>query len=75
MIIKVLGSGCAKCKKLEENAKKAVAELNLEATIEKVKDINDIAEYGVMQTPALVVDEKVKTMGKVLTVEQIKELL
>ena len=75
MIIKVLGSGCAKCKKLEENAKKAVAELTLEATIEKVKDINDIAEYGVMQTPALVVDEKVKTMGKVLTVEQIKELL
>lgn len=75
MIIKVLGSGCAKCKKLEENAKKAVAELNLEATIEKVKDINDIAEYGVMQTPALVVDEKVKMMGKVLTVEQIKELL
>ncbi|MBN2286247.1 MAG: TM0996/MTH895 family glutaredoxin-like protein [Tissierellales bacterium] len=75
MIIKILGSGCAKCKKLEENTKLAVSEMGIEATIEKVQDYKDIMTYGVMSTPALVVDEQVKTMGKVLTPEEIKKHL
>lgn len=75
MIIKVLGSGCANCKKLAENAAKAVEELGIEATIEKVEDLKTILGYGVMKTPALVVDEKVKIMGRVATVEEIKKHL
>jgi small redox-active disulfide protein 2 len=75
MIIKVLGSGCANCKKLEENTKKAVAELGIEATIEKVEDFKKIMAYGVMKTPALVVDEKVKIMGRVASSEEIKKYL
>jgi small redox-active disulfide protein 2 len=75
MIIKVLGSGCASCKKLEENTKKAVEELGIEATIEKVEDFKKIMAYGVMKTPALVVDEKVKIMGRVPTADEIKKYL
>lgn len=75
MIIKVLGSGCANCKKLKENVEKAVEELGIEATIEKVEDLKSILGYGVMKTPALVVDEKVKIMGRVATVEEIKKCL
>lgn len=75
MIIKILGSGCANCKKLAENAKRAVEELGIEATIEKVEDLKTILGYGVMKTPALVVDEKVKIMGRVATVEEIKKHL
>jgi small redox-active disulfide protein 2 len=75
MIIKVLGSGCPKCRKLEANVRKAVAEMNIEATVEKVKEINDIVEYGVMSTPALVIDEKVIITGRVPSVEEIKKLL
>lgn len=75
MIIKVLGSGCASCKKLEENTKKAVEELGIEATIEKVEDFKKIMAYGVMKTPALVVDEKVKIMGRVPSSEEIKKYL
>ncbi|MDD4843145.1 MAG: thioredoxin family protein [Anaerotignum sp.] len=75
MVIKILGSGCAKCKQLEANAQQAVKELGIEATIEKVKEIQDIAEYGVMKTPALVVDEQVKVMGKVPSAEDIKNYL
>ncbi|MGH4118208.1 thioredoxin family protein [Clostridium sp.] len=75
MIIKVLGSGCASCKKLEENTRKAVEELGIEATIEKVEDFKKIMAYGVMKTPALVVDEKVKIMGRVPTAEEIKKYL
>lgn len=75
MIIKVLGSGCAKCQKLEENTKKAVEELGIEAVVEKVGDVKTILSYGVMKTPALVVDEKVKIMGRVATVEEIKKHL
>ena len=58
MNIKILGGGCANCKKLLENTELALAELGLEASIEEVKDINTIIDYGVMKTPALVVDEK-----------------
>lgn len=75
MVIKVLGSGCANCKKLEANVKEAVKELGIEATIEKVQNFKDIAAYGVMRTPALVVDEQVKIAGKVPTVEEIKKYL
>lgn len=75
MVIKVLGSGCAKCKKLEANARQAISELGIEASIEKVQDYNDIVSYGVMSTPALVIDEQVKAMGKVLTPEEIKKLI
>lgn len=75
MVIKILGTGCANCRKLEENTKKAVAELGLNADIEKVTDIKDIMKYGVMKTPALVVDEKVKIMGRVPTAEEIKKYL
>jgi small redox-active disulfide protein 2 len=75
MNIKVLGSGCANCKKLEENTRKAVEELGIEATIEKVEDFKKILGYGVMKTPALVVDEKVKIMGRVAAPEEIKKYL
>lgn len=75
MIIKVLGTGCVKCHQLEENARKAVAELGIDAEVEKVENIKDIMKYGVMKTPALVVDEKVKSFGRVLTTEEIKKFL
>ncbi|MBC8587309.1 thioredoxin family protein [Acidilutibacter cellobiosedens] len=75
MVIKVLGSGCANCKKLEANVNEAVKELGIEATIEKVQNFKDIAAYGVMRTPALVVDEQVKIAGKIPTVEEIKKYL
>ena len=75
MIIKILGSGCMNCKKFEVNTRKAVEELGIEASIEKVTDFKDIAAYGVMSTPALVVDEQVKIFGKVASVEEIKRHL
>jgi len=75
MVIKVLGSGCANCKKLEKNTRRAVEELGIEATIEKVSEYKDIVAYGVMKTPALVVDEKVKLMGRVPSAEEIKKYL
>ena len=75
MIIKILGSGCSKCKKLEENTKEAVKELGIDAVVEKIEDFKEIISYGVMKTPALVVDEKLKVMGRVLKVEDIKEYL
>lgn len=73
--IEVLGTGCAKCSKLEENAKKAVELSGADATISKVTDINQISEYGVMITPALVIDGKVKVAGKIPTAEAIAEWL
>ena len=75
MEIKILGTGCPKCKKLEANAKEALKQLGTSATIEKVTDIDDIMEYGVMMTPGLVVDGEVKASGKVLSVEKIKEII
>lgn len=73
MIIKVLGTGCPKCRKLEANAREATA--GMEAEIQKITDINDIMDYGVMMTPALVIDEKVVSAGKMLSPDKIKELL
>lgn len=73
--VKVLGSGCAKCNELEANVKKALEQLGMDTTIEHVKDFNVIAAYGVMTTPALVVDGKVVSYGKVLKVEEAVNLL
>ena len=75
MEIKVLGTGCARCKSLEKITRKAVEELNLDATVEKVEDIQKIMEYGVMRTPALVINQKVVMTGQVPRVAQIKDLL
>ena len=75
MIIKILGTGCSNCKKLEANAKKAVEELGLDITIEKVTDMKDIMTYGVMRTPAIVINEKVKMYGKICTVDEIKKYI
>ncbi|MCX8064832.1 MAG: thioredoxin family protein [Candidatus Hydrogenedentes bacterium] len=73
--IKVLGPGCMKCIQLYENAQKAAEELKIEYNIEKVTDIQEIMEYGIMLTPALVVNGEVLSSGKVLDKEEIKKLL
>lgn len=73
--VKVLGSGCAKCNELEANVKTALEQLGMDTAIEHVTDFNVIAAYGVMTTPALVVDGKVVSYGKVLKVEEAVKLL
>lgn len=73
--VKVLGSGCAKCKQLEANTKEALLQLGVDTTIEHVTDFTQIAAYGVMTTPALVVNGKVVSYGKVLKTEEIVILL
>ncbi len=75
MLIQILGTGCPKCRKLEENARQAATELSLDFHIEKVKDLQQIMAFGVMITPALVVDGVVKVAGKVPDVEDMKKLL
>jgi small redox-active disulfide protein 2 len=75
MHVKILGSGCANCVNLEKAARQAVDELGLEATFEKVTDYADIAAYGIMRTPGLVVDEQVLLSGRVPTTGQVKDLL
>lgn len=75
MIVKVLGPGCANCAALEKVTRAALDELGLQATIEKVQDYGAIAGYGVMSTPALVVDERVVVSGRVPTLAQVRELL
>ena len=75
MVIKILGSGCAKCKKLYNNAIAAVSETGIEAVVEKVEDLNEIIDYGVMMTPALVIDDEVKSVGKILKQKDIIELI
>ncbi len=75
MEIKVLGTGCPKCRTLEQHTKDAVAQLGLAANVSKVEDIVAIMNYGVMTTPALVIDEKVVVKGKVPSVNDIKTLL
>lgn len=75
MTIQILGTGCPKCKKLEENARKAVSELTIDCEIEKVTDLNEIMEYGIMMTPGFAINKNVKSTGKVLTPDQIKEII
>lgn len=73
--VKVLGTGCAKCNELETNVKAALEELGMDSTIDHVMDFTQIAAYGVMSTPALVVDGKVVAYGKVLKKDEIVKLL
>lgn len=75
MKLQILGTGCPKCKKLAENTEAAARALNVEYTIEKVTDINEIMKMGVMMTPALAVDGQVKVVGKVPDPEAIKAML
>jgi small redox-active disulfide protein 2 len=75
MKIEILGIGCWKCKQLEANAKKALAETGKKAEIVKVTEIDKIIDYGVISTPALVIDGKVKSYGKIADVEEIKKFL
>jgi small redox-active disulfide protein 2 len=75
MLIKVLGLGCANCKNLERVTREAIDELGLDATIEKVEDYGAILGYGVMSTPALVIDEKVVVAGRVPRAAEVRELL
>lgn len=73
--VKILGSGCAKCNTLEASTKAALAQLNMDTTIDHVTDFVQIAAYGVMTTPALVVDGKVVSYGKVLKTDEVVSLL
>lgn len=75
MNIKILGTGCPKCKALEKATRDAVAELGVDANIEKVEDIVKIMGYGVMSTPALVIDEKIVLSGRLATISEIKNLI
>lgn len=73
--IQILGTGCPKCKKLAENAETAAKELGIEYKLEKVTDINEIMKFGVMMTPALVVDGQVKIVGKIPSLDEMKSSL
>lgn len=73
--VKILGTGCPKCTKLAENTEAAAKELGIEYELAKVTDISEIMKFGVMMTPALVVDGKVKIVGKVPELDEIKQLL
>ncbi len=73
--IQVLGTGCPKCTKLAEMVEAVAREVGIDYELEKVMDINDIMDFGVMMTPALAVDGKVKIMGKVPSSDEIKEIL
>lgn len=75
MNVKVLGGGCSKCETLLANTKEAVANVGVEAEVEYITDFAVIGSYGIMSMPALVVDEKVVSMGKVLKSSEIEELL
>jgi small redox-active disulfide protein 2 len=73
--IQILGTGCPKCRKLAEAAEQAAKELGIEYELGKVTELNDIMEFGVMMTPALVVDGEVKVQGKAISAEEIKKHL
>lgn len=75
MVIKILGTGCPKCKKLEKNARQAISQLTGDYSIEKVTELNQIIDYGVMMTPGLVIDEKVISVGKVVSPKDIIKLI
>lgn len=75
MIIRILGTGCSKCDKLEKNTMQAIDELGLEAKVEKVSDLKTMVSYGVMQSPALVIDDVVRSVGRPLSVNEVKKIL
>jgi small redox-active disulfide protein 2 len=73
--VKVLGTGCPKCLQLMKQTEQAVQELGLECSVEKVTDIIQITSYGVMMTPALIVDGQIKVTGKVPSIDDLKKML
>lgn len=75
MEIKILGTGCPKCKQLEQLVNEAVTNLNIPATVTKVDDINKIMAYGVLRTPGLVINEKVVLSGRVPSLNEIKNMI
>lgn len=75
MKIEIYGTGCAKCKTLYENAQKALTELSMTADVVKVEDINEITDAGIMFTPGLSVDGEIKSVGKLLSIEEIKTII
>ncbi len=75
MNIKVLGTGCSNCKTLEKLVRSTVEEMKIDATVEKVEDIQQIMGYGIMRTPGLVIDEKVVLSGKVPSAKELVELI
>lgn len=75
MTIRVLGSGCKNCHRLYENVKKAVADSGIEADVEYITDLEKVMEYGVMTMPAVVINEQVVSMGKVLSVREVMDLI
>ena len=74
-LVQILGTGCAKCEKLKHNAEAAVKQSGVEAMVEKITAINVITGFGVMMTPALAIDGEVKSVGKVLSSDDIQKLL
>lgn len=75
MEIKILGTGCSKCEKLEKNLNMVLKELNLDITIEKTDNLAEIVSYGVMSTPGLVINDEVKSIGKVPSMKEIRKML
>jgi len=75
MEIKVLGTGCAKCKQLEKTVREAVAELGIDASVEKVTEFADIMSYGIMSTPGLVIDGEVRLAGRLPKLEELKSII
>jgi small redox-active disulfide protein 2 len=75
MKIEVLGVGCAKCNKLEENVKQAIQEMGIDAEIGHVRDLGEISKRGVLMTPGLTINGKAVSQGKLLSVEQVKNLI
>lgn len=75
MEIKVLGSGCAKCKTLEKLTRQAVSELNSEATVEKIEDIQKIMEFGILRTPGIVINDTVVLSGNVPKLSELKKII
>jgi small redox-active disulfide protein 2 len=75
MKIHILGGGCAKCRQLEENTRSALQKMGIEADIEHIRDSDEIMELGVLTTPALMIDKTVKAQGKVLSEEEVIEIV
>lgn len=75
MKIQILGTGCPKCKALTANTQQAIQELGIDAEIEKIEDIREIMKFGILMTPGLAINGEVKSVGKVLSPQEIKDLL
>ncbi len=75
MIVKILGGGCARCEMLEKTAREAAAELGKNPEFVKVKNMNEIIKYNILETPALIIDEQVKSFGRIPAKEEIKDWL